>query len=54
MDRTRDPLDGDERAELHWLRAENAFLRVQLEILTRIATGYARDVDALLRRRTPG
>ncbi|MEV8441148.1 hypothetical protein AB0425_27530 [Actinosynnema sp. NPDC051121] len=54
MDGTREPLTGDERAELHWLRAENAFLRVQLDIVTRIATGYARDVDAILRRRAHG
>ncbi|CAL9539063.1 hypothetical protein SUDANB95_04159 [Actinosynnema sp. ALI-1.44] len=52
MDRTR--LTDDERAELHWLRTENAFLRVQLDIVTRIATDYAEDVDALLRRRTHG
>lgn len=51
MDRTADPLTDDERDELHWLRAENAFLRVQLDIVTRIATGYAEDVDAILRRR---
>ncbi len=51
MDGTRDALTGDEREELHWLRAENTFLRVQLDILTRIATGYARDVDTILRLR---
>lgn len=54
MDGTRDPLTRDERAELHWLRAENTLLRVQLDMLTRIATGYAHDVDAILRLRTHG
>ncbi|WP_121006890.1 hypothetical protein [Saccharothrix australiensis] len=47
-----DPLTGEERAELTWLRAENTLLRVQRDILTRIATDYARDVDAILRLRT--
>ncbi|TQM78368.1 hypothetical protein FHX81_0634 [Saccharothrix saharensis] len=54
MEATRDPIDGDERAELHWLRKENAFLRVQLDVLTDIATGYARDVDRILRLRARG
>ncbi|MFD0207280.1 MULTISPECIES: hypothetical protein [Saccharothrix] len=52
MDGPRDQLTGDERAELHRLRAENTFLRVQLDIVTRIATGYARDVDTILHLRT--
>ncbi|MER5265357.1 hypothetical protein ABTZ99_25085 [Actinosynnema sp. NPDC002837] len=54
MDGNRDPLSPDERAELHWLRAENALLRVQLDILTHVATGYAHDVDAILRLRAHG
>ena len=49
-----DPLSGGERAELTWLRAENALLRVQRDILTRIATDYARDVDVVLDLRTTG
>ena len=44
------PLTGDERAELEWLRTENDFLRVQRDILLRVATGYAHDVEAMLRR----
>lgn len=43
-------LTDDERAELAWLRSENAFLRVQRDVLMRIAGDYARDMDALLRR----
>lgn len=43
-------LTDDERAELAWLRAENDFLRVQRDILLRVATGYAHDVEAMLRR----
>ncbi|MFI9011155.1 hypothetical protein ACIGNX_28360 [Actinosynnema sp. NPDC053489] len=54
MDGARDPLTDDERAELLWLRKENAFLRVQLDVLTDIATGYARDVDTILRLRAHG
>ncbi|MBM7809894.1 hypothetical protein [Saccharothrix algeriensis] len=45
------PLTGEERAELTWLRAENELLRVQRDMLTRIATGYARDVEVILGRR---
>ncbi|MGW4207486.1 hypothetical protein ACWEIJ_05810 [Lentzea sp. NPDC004789] len=47
---TTSPLTDDERAELAWLRKENDFLRVQRDILLRVATGYAHDVEALLRR----
>lgn len=43
-------LTDDERAELAWLRAENDFLRVQRDILLRVATGYAHDVETMLRR----
>lgn len=43
-----------ERAELEWLRTENALLRAERDILVRVATGFAEDADAtLLRRRTP-
>ncbi|MFE2756035.1 hypothetical protein ACFXGA_28965 [Actinosynnema sp. NPDC059335] len=45
------PLTDDERDELAWLRAENAFLRVQRDVLTRIASGYAHDVEVILGRR---
>lgn len=44
------PLTGDERTELEWLRTENDFLRVQRDILLRVATGYAHDVETMLRR----
>jgi hypothetical protein len=44
------PLTDDERAELTWLRTENDFLRVQRDILLRVATGYAHDVETMLRR----
>ncbi|HEX7308208.1 hypothetical protein [Lentzea sp.] len=44
------PLTGDERAELSWLRKENEFLRVQRDLLLDVASGYAHDFDALLRR----
>lgn len=50
MDTGHTPLTGDERAELEWLRTENDFLRVQRDILLRVATGYAHDVEAMLRR----
>ncbi|MEU4804610.1 hypothetical protein [Actinosynnema sp. NPDC023587] len=57
MDTTRTGFTGgltpDERAELTWLRSENTFLRAQRDVLVRIATGYAHDMDALLRRRGP-
>ncbi|MEV0676464.1 hypothetical protein AB0I60_08060 [Actinosynnema sp. NPDC050436] len=49
----RGGLTADERAELAWLRSENTFLRAQRDVLVRIATGYADDMDALLRRRGP-
>lgn len=45
------PLTPDEREELAWLRTENAFLRVQRDVLTRIAAGYAHDVEVFLGRR---
>ncbi len=37
------PLTDDERAELLWLRKENTLLRVERDILLRVATGYAND-----------
>ncbi len=43
-------LADDERVELTWLRNENALLRVERDILLRVATGYAEDMDILLRR----
>lgn len=50
METEQTPLTDDERAELAWLRTENDFLRVQRDILLRVATGYAHDVEAMLRR----
>ena len=47
------PLTKDERSELTWLRAENELLRVERDILIRVATGYVKDMDFLLRRREP-
>lgn len=47
---TDPPLTDDERAELAWLRKENDFLRVQRDILMRVAIGYAHDFEAVLRR----
>ncbi|NUT90495.1 MAG: hypothetical protein HOY78_00560 [Saccharothrix sp.] len=44
------PLTDSERAELAWLRKENDFLRVQRDILMSVATGYAHDFEAMLRR----
>ncbi|MET9224593.1 hypothetical protein [Lentzea sp. NPDC003310] len=44
------PLTEDERTELVRLRKENDFLRVQRDILLGVASGYARDFEALLRR----
>jgi hypothetical protein len=49
-DHTDPPLTDAERAELAWLRKENDFLRVQRDILVRVATGYAHDFEAVLRR----
>ncbi len=46
-----DPLTDDERAELAWLRTENTLLRVERDILLRVATGYAD--DAATRGRHP-
>ena len=37
------PLTEDERSELVWLRKENTLLRVERDILLRVATGYAND-----------
>ena len=37
------PLTEDERSELLWLRKENTLLRVERDILLRVATGYAKD-----------
>ncbi|WP_367127490.1 hypothetical protein [Saccharothrix sp. HUAS TT1] len=51
---TDGPLTDEEREELVWLRAENAFLRVQRDVLTRIASGYAHDVEVFLGRRATG
>ncbi|MFD5830694.1 hypothetical protein [Lentzea sp. NPDC060358] len=48
--RAEQPLSDGERAELSRLRKENDFLRVQRDILLRVASGYARDFDAVLRR----
>jgi hypothetical protein len=47
---TDPPLTDSERAELTWLRKENDFLRVQRDILMSVATGYAHDLEAMLRR----
>ncbi|MFD1151543.1 hypothetical protein [Saccharothrix hoggarensis] len=52
MDTADSRLTGAERDELAWLRSENELLRVQRDILLRIATDYARDVDDILRLRT--
>ncbi|MEU7474567.1 hypothetical protein AB0A63_01200 [Lentzea sp. NPDC042327] len=43
------PLTDGERAELAWLRKENDFLRVQRDILLRVASDYAHDFEALRR-----
>ena len=47
----RDPgdveLTTDERSELTWLRNENTLLRVERDILMRIASGYAKDMASL-------
>lgn len=45
-----EPLDHDERAELHWLRAENKLLRTERDILSRVASGLAEDTNASLLR----
>ncbi|GAA3463835.1 hypothetical protein ACFFSW_35445 [Saccharothrix longispora] len=50
----RAALTDEEREELTWLRAENAFLRVQRDVLTRIATDYAHDIEVILGRRATG
>ena len=36
-------LSADERAELDWLRQENRLLRVEKDMLLRLATEYALD-----------
>jgi hypothetical protein len=41
-------LTDDERSELAWLRTENSLLRVERDILLRVASGYAEDMAALL------
>ncbi|HEY3472319.1 MAG TPA: hypothetical protein VGL47_44785 [Amycolatopsis sp.] len=46
------PPDPDAGTELAWLRKENALLRVERDMLMRVAAGYASDM-ALLRRREP-
>ncbi|MFB9907821.1 hypothetical protein [Allokutzneria oryzae] len=46
-------LTGEERSELMWLRAENTLLRVERDILLRVASGYAKDMDTLLKPPTP-
>ena len=47
------PLTPDERAELVWLRTENTLLRVERDILLRVASGYARDMHSDSHHRTP-
>jgi hypothetical protein len=44
------PLTDGERAELVWLRQENDFLRVQRDILLRVASGYAHDFETMSHR----
>ncbi|WP_116040454.1 hypothetical protein [Amycolatopsis palatopharyngis] len=47
------PLDRAERAELDWLRTENALLRTERDILVRVASGFADDANVtLLARRS--
>lgn len=43
-----DLLGPGERAELRWLRSENALLRTERDMLVRIAAGFAEDLDAAL------
>ncbi|MHA6803783.1 hypothetical protein [Salinifilum ghardaiensis] len=43
----RAPLAADERAELDWLRTENALLRTERDVLLRIATEFAEDAGFL-------
>ncbi len=50
---TEPPLTEEERSELTWLRTENTLLRVERDILMRVASGYAKDMDTLLDRRPP-
>ncbi|QWF78587.1 hypothetical protein [Amycolatopsis sp. CA-230715] len=47
------PLTGDEHAELSRLRAENALLRVERDILVKAASWFAADAGALTHRPEP-
>ncbi len=47
------PLTEDERTELLWLRKENTLLRVERDILLRVATGYANDAATDAKTETP-
>jgi len=47
-------LTGDEHAELIFLRAENALLRTERDILVKAAGWFAADAGALARRPEPG
>ena len=47
------PLTGDEHAELIFLRAENALLRTERDILVKAAGWFAADAGALARRPDP-
>ncbi|SFW85586.1 hypothetical protein [Amycolatopsis australiensis] len=40
--------------DLAWLRKENALLRVERDMLMRVAAGYARDVARLRGQERPG
>jgi len=45
-----DPPRPGDHTELDRLRAENALLRAERDILLRVATGYALDAERALRR----
>ncbi|MFB9931935.1 hypothetical protein ACFORO_27715 [Amycolatopsis halotolerans] len=47
------PLTGDEHAELMFLRAENALLRTERDILVKAAGWFAADAGVLDRRTGP-
>ena len=47
------PSPEDGPAELERLRNENALLRVERDILVRVASGYANDMAMLLRHQNP-
>jgi hypothetical protein len=47
------PSPEDGPAELDRLRKENALLRVERDILVRVAYGYANDMTMLLRHQNP-